>query len=478
MSKIIVIAGTHSGVGKTTVSMGLMAYFVNQNMTVQPFKVGPDYIDPTHHSAICKRPSINLDTYLMSKAGVRETISKTIGDADISIVEGVMGLFDGMDSTEIASTAHVAKSIGAPVILVVNVKGMSRSAAALIKGYMEFDNKLNIKGVILNQVGSMRHVELIKNSLPENVKIVGALPKNENVKVPSRHLGLYMASERNHDISIISQFIEENVDTNAILSIAEDNSFEPMNVKNDDDYLNENKENQRFSSANISSRNVHKENQRFSSANISSRNVHKEKITIGIARDDAFCFYYQEMFKAFENCGANIEFFSPINSEIPEVDGLYFGGGYPELYLSELEKSKTTKKLKQFASDGMPIYGECGGLIYLCNSYEKERTSYRMADIFPAIAKNTNRLQALGYTKAIAKGNFIQGTLKGHEFHYSTIECMKDAKFAYEMIRGKGIKDKKDGIFEYNAIASYMHAHPYTFPVEKFVEQCRKYKRS
>ncbi|MCD5424839.1 MAG: cobyrinate a,c-diamide synthase, partial [Methanosarcinaceae archaeon] len=258
MSKIIVIAGTHSGVGKTTVSMGLMAYFVNQNMTVQPFKVGPDYIDPTHHSAICKRPSINLDTYLMSKAGVRETISKTIGDADISIVEGVMGLFDGMDSTEIASTAHVAKSIGAPVILVVNVKGMSRSAAALIKGYMEFDNKLNIKGVILNQVGSMRHVELIKNSLPENVKIVGALPKNENVKVPSRHLGLYMASERNHDISIISQFIEENVDTNAILSIAEDNSFEPMNVKNDDDYLNENKENQRFSSANISSRNVHK----------------------------------------------------------------------------------------------------------------------------------------------------------------------------------------------------------------------------
>ena len=189
MTKGILIAGTHSGVGKTTVSMGIMAALKHRQLKVQPYKVGPDYIDPSHHTAICGRPSRNLDTYIMGIDGVERTVARTSGDADIAVVEGVMGLFDGIDSTEIASSAHVAKTLNLPVILVINVHGMSRSAAALLKGYSEFDPEVRIAGVILNQVGSQRHSELVKNSLPDDIPVVGEIPRRKDIEVPSRHLG-------------------------------------------------------------------------------------------------------------------------------------------------------------------------------------------------------------------------------------------------------------------------------------------------
>ncbi|MDK2825330.1 MAG: cobyrinic acid a,c-diamide synthase [Methanolobus sp.] len=437
MTNAVLLAGTNSGVGKTTVSMGIMAALKKREMEVQPFKVGPDYIDPTYHTAICGKPSRNLDTFMMQIDGVRNTFSKHSEKADINIVEGVMGLFDGMGATEIASSAHVAKSLGIPVILIVNVHGMSRSAAAIVKGFSQFDPDVKIAGVILNKVGSPRHAQMIIDSIPD-IPVVGTLPRNKDVTVPSRHLGLYMADELDFDTESLAAFIEENIDLDAIIELS----------KTAPDF----------------------------EAPVKEEEIEAD-LKIGIAYDSAFCFYYQDMFDAFRNAGAEIEFFSPMKGELPDVDGFYFGGGYPELYISELEKSKTTKVLKDLSAEGMPIYGECGGLQYMSTSYEIDGTVYKMADVLPAETVQTKKLQALGYTEGIANGDFVKGIIRGHEFHYSATYCDNDAKLAYEMKRGKGIVNGKDGLTEHNSLASYTHAHPATFPVKSFVEKCREYSK-
>ncbi|KXS44448.1 MAG: cobyrinate a,c-diamide synthase / hydrogenobyrinic acid a,c-diamide synthase (glutamine-hydrolysing) [Methanolobus sp. T82-4] len=439
MTKAVLLAGTNSGVGKTTVSMGIMAALKKRQMEVQPFKVGPDYIDPTYHTAICGKPSRNLDTFMMQVEGVRNTFSRYSSNADINVIEGVMGLFDGMGATETASSAHVAKSLDVPVILVVNVHGMSRSAAAMVKGFSEYDKDVNVAGIILNKVGSPRHSQMIIDSI-KDIPVVGTLPRNQDVTVPSRHLGLYMAHEQEFDASGLADFIEENIDLDTIISIAEsapDMEDVPVEETPSDD-----------------------------------------RVKVGIAYDSAFCFYYQDMFDAFRQAGAEVVFFSPMEGEVPDVDGMYFGGGYPELHMAELESSKTTKSLKDLSADGMPIYGECGGLQYLSTSYEIEDSVYKMADLFPAETVMTKKLQALGYTEGTAKGDFIRGTIRGHEFHYSVTYCDKDAKLIYEMKRGKGIVDGMDCITEHNSLASYTHAHPASFPVKSFVDRCREYKRS
>jgi cobyrinic acid a,c-diamide synthase len=438
MTKGILIAGTHSGVGKTTVSMGIMAALKHRKLKVQPYKVGPDYIDPSHHTAICGRPSRNLDTYIMGIDGVEQTVARTVADADIAVIEGVMGLFDGIDSTEVASSAHVAKTLGLPVILVINVHGMSRSTAALLKGYSEFDPNVRVAGVILNQVGSPRHAELVKNSLPDEIPIVGMIPRRKDIEVPSRHLGLYMAHEKDYNTEEMAAFIEENVDLGAVLELAK-----PCAVPE-----------------------------------ITELERPEADVSIGVAMDPAFCFYYHDMFDAFRDCGAEVVFFSPMAGEIPDVDGIYLGGGYPELYAETLENSETTRKLKGLAADGLPIYAECGGLLYLCGTFEIGGRTYKLADVVPANTRMTDRLKALGYTEALPLDrSFSSHNIRGHEFHYSLTECDRDARFAYEMIRGKGIQDGFDGLIEHNTLAGYMHSHPTSFPVEKFVKKCREYRK-
>jgi len=423
-----------------------MAALKRRGLEVQPFKVGPDFIDPTHHTAICGRVSRNLDTFMMGKDGVRHSFAIGAKGADVAVIEGVMGLYDGLDSTEIASSAHVAKALKVPVILVINVHGMSRSVAATALGFTKFDPEVRIEGVILNQVGSPRHLDLLRGALdPLDLPILGALPRRKEIALPSRHLGLTMGFESRHDLDSLADFVEENADLVRIMGLGcEIPEFEPeTNVDHDHS---------------------------------------GERVRIGVASDEAFCFYYQENFEILRASGADLVFFSPIRDPLPEVDGLYLGGGYPELYVKELEQSKTRHEIRNAAADGMPIYGECGGLMYLGESViSKEGEDHKMAGVLPASTEMTARLQALGYVEGeVVRENPVVEmgrVIRGHEFHYSRMDCARDARFAYKFRRGKGILGDQDGLMEHNALGSYLHTHFYSYPIGQFVEGCRSYGR-
>jgi cobyrinic acid a,c-diamide synthase len=439
----VLVAGTHSGVGKTTVVLGLLAALKRRGLVVAPFKVGPDFIDPTHHTAICERASRNLDTFMMGEEGVRRSFVKGVEGAGVAVIEGVMGLYDGLDATEVASSAAVAKALNAPVLLVINVHGTSRSAAAMTLGYAKFDPEVEIAGLILNRVGSERHRSLLEEALePLKIPILAALPRRGEIELPSRHLGLTMGFEGRHDLAALADFVEENADLDRILEFGcEVPSADPMPVHQG------------------------------------------ERIKIGVAYDEAFCFYYTENFEELKRLGADLEFFSPIRDPLPVVDGLYLGGGYPELYAEALESSPTRQKIKKAAEDGMPIYGECGGLMYLCESViaKDGGSEKRMAGVLPASTTMTGRLQALGYVEGDVVGEnpvVERGTvIRGHEFHYSKMDCARDARFAYRFRRGKGIVEDRDGLVEHETLGSYLHTHVCSFPVERFVESCRRYGR-
>ncbi|OPX81937.1 MAG: cobyrinic acid a,c-diamide synthase [Methanosaeta sp. PtaB.Bin087] len=454
MIPAVLVAGTSSGVGKTTVVLGMMAALRRRGLVVAPFKVGPDFIDPSHHAAICGRPSRNLDTFMMGMDGVRRSFARGVEGADVAVIEGVMGLYDGLDATEVASSASVAKALGAPVLLVMNVHGTSRSAAAMALGYRSYDPKVEVAGLILNRVGSERHRSLLEDALaPLGIPILGTLPRRGEIALPSRHLGLEMGFESRHDLDALADFVEENAYLDRILELG-CQVVEPE-----------------------------------AQAEPEAETVQDQeggRIRIAVAYDEAFCFYYAENFEILRRLGADLRFFSPIRDPLPEADGLYLGGGYPELYAGALEESPTRHEIKKAAEDGMPIYGECGGLMYLCEAViSKDGNSEdekRMAGVLPATTSMTGRLQALGYVEGdvvaenpvVARGSAI----RGHEFHYSRMDCARDARFAYRFRRGKGIDGNKDGLVEHEVLGSYLHTHFTTFSVERFVESCRGYRRS
>ncbi len=440
MIPAVLIAGTHSGVGKTTVTLGLMAALRRRGLKVQPFKVGPDFIDPSHHTAVCGRPSRNLDPFMMGLDGIRRSFCSAIKGADVAVVEGVMGLYDGMDATEVGSTAQVAKALDTPVLLVLNVHGMSRSAAAIEMGFLNYDPEVKIAGTILNRVGSKRHLSMLKNSLQR--PIFASLPRQKDVEMKSRHLGLEMGFEREHDLDALASFVEDNADLDKILEL----NCRPCPIPAGN-----------------------------------REELAEKEVRIGIAWDDAFCFYYYENFCELERRGAELVFFSPLSDGLPDVDGLYIGGGYPELHAATLEKSPARRQIQKVSEDGMPIYGECGGLIYLCREIVFEDASYKLAGALPATTIMTKKLQALGYVQAEVTGEnpvVAPGkTVAGHEFHYSRVECESDARLAYSLQRGKGIRDGLDGLVEHNTLGGYMHAHFYSYPVDRFIESCKCYKR-
>ena len=438
MLSSMLIAGTHSGVGKTTVTLGLMAALKRRGLKVQPFKVGPDFIDPSHHTAVCGRQSRNLDPFMMGLDGIRRSFCSGAEGADAAVVEGVMGLYDGMDSTDVGSSAQVAKTLGIPVLLVINVHGMSRSAAAIELGFKSFDPDVKIAGTMLNRVGSERHLSMLRDSL--KLPIIGAIPRNPDVEMRSRHLGLEMGFERGHDLCALADMIEDHSDLDRILELKADPCQLPE-------------------------------------PKIESEG----SVRIGVALDEAFCFYYHENFHELQRRGAKLVFFSPIRDELPDVDGVYLGGGYPELHCEELEKGPARMQIRRASEEGMPIYGECGGLIYLCREIVSDSSSFRMAGALPAVTIMTKKLQALGYVEAdVVRSNPVVSMgkrVRGHEFHYSRIECDRDAHFAYKLLRGKGIIDGQDGLIEQNTLGGYLHTHFYTYPVDRFIESCKEYKR-
>jgi cobyrinic acid a,c-diamide synthase len=418
----IVVAGTHSGCGKTTVARGLMRAFRNRGWNVQPFKVGPDFIDPSHHTAITGRISRNLDPFMMGEDGVLRTFLKASKGADIAIIEGVMGMYDGLDGSDAASTAHVMRITRTPAILVVDVRGMSRSAHAVVTGFCSFDRDLDIRGVIFNRVGSPRHHAMIERdpSLPA----FGFIPRDTSLTMESRHLGLKMAFEVHEEFPSLD-LVGNCCDMEAIIGAAKSAPTLKGEVLPDE--------------------------------------WKEERVRIGIAQDAAFCFYYQDNLDALRSAGAVLVPFSSFKDPLPEADAYYFGGGYPELHARALSSSPCRNSLRIAADRGVPIFGECGGLLYLGESVVVDDHEFPMAGILPGSAEMTGRIQALGYSEGI----FTDGPLlavpgqpiRGHEFHYSVFNTAPDARFSIRLNRGKGIIDGQDGLYARETVGVYTHSY-------------------
>jgi cobyrinic acid a,c-diamide synthase len=434
----IIIAGTHSGCGKTTIASGIMAALTARGMKVQPFKVGPDFIDPSHHTRICGRPSRNLDPFMMGERGCIETFLRATEGSDIAVIEGVMGMYDGVDGSDFASTAHVARILKAPVVLVVDAKGMSRSVHALIDGYRRYDPSISFAGVIFNRIGSPRHRTMIEASL--DIPSFGMIPRKEDLVVKSRHLGLMMAHESGA-MADFGDIIEEHADLDALIASAA--CAPPLRT-----------------------------------GKRSSDTAQSIRASVGVALDDAFCFYYQDNLDLLYRAGAELVFFSPLIDPLPDVDAVYLGGGYPELHLLALASSQCRQDLKKATDSGMPLYGECGGLMYLVKEVTADKT-YKMCNILPATAEMTGNIQALGYVKgkSIRSDSFLPAgqQISGHEFHYSRIDPERDVHYALQLSRGKGIDGGRDGMVSQNALGCYTHAYFTRAFVNAFIDAAVKF---
>ncbi len=436
----IIIAGTHSGCGKTTIASGIMGALRKQGFSVQPFKVGPDFIDPSYHTRICGRISRNIDPFMMGDEGCIASFGHASEGADIAVIEGVMGMYDGIDGTDLSSTAHVARILHAPVILVVDAKGMSRSIHALIKGFIEYDPSITIAGVIINRTGSMRHRNMMEPAL--SLPSLGWIPRSDEIAMKSRHLGLVMAHESG-SLEDLGSLIEEHCDLDAIISAAQ--RAPPLFTGRETD----------------------------GQLTVRAR--------IGIASDNAFCFYYRDNLDSLRRSGADLILFSPIQDNLPPVDAVYLGGGYPELFLPQLESAPCMQQIRKAAGDGLPVYAECGGLMYLTREISAGKT-YRMAGILPAIAEMTDRVQALGYVKGTVGDNGLFLTpgqvLAGHEFHYSRVIPDNDARYILNLSRGTGIDAGKDGLVASNTMGLYTHSYFSPEFSRDFVEAAVSFSRT
>ncbi|RMW37963.1 MAG: cobyrinate a,c-diamide synthase [Nitrosopumilus sp.] len=445
----IVLAGASSGVGKTSITCSIIYALQKQGYSVQPFKVGPDYIDPNYLSSISKNDAFNLDVWLMGK---NHLLSSFISNSksNVSVIEGVMGFYDGFKgNSNYASTHHVASITKSPVLLILDASKTARSIAATALGFQKFHKNSRITGVILNKIGSKKHENLCRQALQKTkLPIVGVIPKDPVLSLESRHLGLFSTLDNKTlytKIQKISKTISKNLDIDEIIKI----------LKNTSDL-------QKISKP------AHK----------------KPKTTIAVALDTSFNFYYQDNFEALRREGASLKFFSPVNDKkIPICDGLYLGGGFPEILGSKLAKNQTMKKLiKNLAEDNIPIYAECGGLMYLTKSISSDHKKYKMVGIFDAETSMTKKMK-LNYTKGKINHSIISEkphSIQGHEFHYSKLDSVSsDSKFAYELEIGDGIKNHKDGLTQYNSLASYGHLYfDSSSYAENFVKNCIKYSRT
>lgn len=475
----VLISADRSSSGKTTISMGLMAALVSRGYKVQPFKVALDYIDPSYHTEITGRFCRNLDGYLMDENGILDVYThgcEAEDKADIAIIEGVRGLYEGFESlSDLGSTAQIAKILNCPVILVINARSITRSSAALVNGYKNFDPDVEIAGVILNNIGSLRHAEKAKEAIEyyTGVPVIGIIPRDPSMQISMRHLGLMPALEGRRRLGNegfearlrgIEEIINKGINIDRFLKIA--SSAKPL----------KNPESSVFSST------------------LDEREC---KPKIGVALDEAFNFYYRDNIDLLKLAGAEIVYFSPVKDPaLPEVDGLYIGGGYPELFAAELEANESMRQdIKKASAEGMPIYAECGGLMYLTEKISTGvpgKGTYHDASMPESTYSMVGALPGhtiMGQTRVVSynigtlerdsligkKGN----SFKGHEFHHSEIkEIPEDAEFAITLSRGTGIIGDRDGLISGNTLGSYAHLHGVSYRelAGSLVEAARKFK--
>lgn len=450
-TKRFVLAGTGSSVGKTTFTIGLMKALQQRGYAVQGFKCGPDYIDPTYHTAVTGRVSRNIDSWMFEPQAVRDIVARASADANVSIIEGVMGFYDGKSPlSDEGSAADISIITESPVILIVNCASMARSVAAIVKGFQTLSDETNIVGVIANQVGSVGHFEIVKAAVEQEcgIPVIGYLKREEGIDIPSRHLGLIPAIERGEldpFFDKLGKLMEETIDLDQLLRLVD---------------------------APILQETTHLFEQQPD-----------ENVTIAVARDAAFNFYYEENLELLRAHGATLTFFSPLaNETVPaEADGLYIGGGFPEEFAEQLSDNDISKdSITNAISRGLPTLAECGGFMYLTESIaDTTGESYPMLGVIEGHVTMQKKMAALGYREITGTaGNFLiaeNEEAKGHEFHYSKFEGTHECP-AYETTGRFG--KKQEGFKRGNLVAGYTHFHFVSNPklVDNWISACKKQK--
>jgi cobyrinic acid a,c-diamide synthase len=448
----LIISGTHSGVGKTTVSFVLMSALAKRGIIVQPFKVGPDFIDPGYHRLATGRDSINLDLWMMGLRQVRSSYVQYIKTADVGIVEGLGALFDGLNGTrDRGSAAYFARHLSLPVLLVLDIWGMTRSAAALLRGFMDFDPRIRIAGIVLNRAGSRRHFEMVRDSLPPvwRQRLVGYLIASEALKMPERHLGLITLDENERALHLKDDMLSQiyhTLDIDRVLDIF-----------------------------GIVKRHCARDG-RFP--------ARKSLARIGVSRDAAFCFYYPENLNRLKKSGAELVYFSPLSDRtLPEgIGGMYIGGGYPESFAGALaENASLRREIRKCGESGMPIYAECGGLMYLGNTLtDFDGKTYPMVSLLPMDVSMDPTHLAIKYISLETRRDSIIGPrgtkARGHEFHQSRIVRSSISGNCYK-VRDSWNCDFQEGFVYKNTLASYLHLHFGSNHkiAQNIVSACRRY---
>ncbi len=431
--KAVVIAGVSSGAGKTTVTTGIIGALARRGLSVQPFKAGPDYIDPGYHTQAAGRPSRNLDTWMLPREAIVELFCRACSGADVAVVEGVMGLYDGRSATgDTGSTAELARMLGLPVLLVVDASGAARSLAAMVLGYKSFDPDLKLAGVIFNGISSESHYQMCREAVAQatSLGILGYLPQKPDLVLPERHLGLVPMIEAPAAQDFFRKLAtqaEQTIDLNRLMTIAAEAAppEAPMTLF--------------------------------------PQEPQTKMARIAVAQDRAFNFYYQDSLELLEEWGAELVPFSPLaDAELPRgLDGIYIGGGFPEIYALELAQNRPMlSAVRRASQDSVPIYAECGGLMYMGRSIrDLSGQEHSMAGVLPVASHMDEARLVLGYrtVRALADGPILhQGEeVRGHEFHWSKLDREPQQEAAYLIVE----QSRREGFRMGSVWASYIHLH-------------------
>ncbi len=483
------IAGTHSGVGKTTVTFALLSLLAQKGFKVQPFKIGPDFIDGGYHRLAAGKDSINLDLWMMGWKGVEESFREYSNRVEVSVLEGMGALYDGKNGTTSGSSAEIARRLDVPVVLVVDIWGMTVTAGAVIEGLMAFDPRVKIAGILLNRAGSRAHYEMVMKSLKPSLrrKVVGYLPRLESFAIPERHLGLKTIEENEKAEKVKAALVEvaeQTVDLDKwtrFLQVQKGKStaaMPPFEKGGWGGISRSRSSNGIRLTPPLSPSFRGGKDQPSSSPAI-------PKIRIGVARDEAFCFYYAENLGMLEEAGAQLVYFSPLRDRRlpPGLKGLYFGGGYPESFPKELAANQGLKKeILRRTKEGMPVYAECGGLMYLSKSLAGfDGEAFPMVGALPLKVKMEKNHLTIRYVELKAARDCLlgpQGTpARGHEFHHSRIVSNRfKGKPAYDCVTSTG-KNFTEGFQSRNLLASYIHLHFISNPriAAAFMDRCERF---